>query len=138
MRPPSLYPKDLDLTGRWQVLHRVERSSLSRYVGLEIEFDVMLEQDGATVTGSGEKFIVDWQLAGREEASTLTLEGRVEDSNVVLAITERSPKNAERTIRGEIIWKALTPNRLLGSFKVDAAESSGSSRALRREPSGLG
>jgi hypothetical protein len=36
---------------------------------------------------------------------------------------------------GEVIWKAVTADMLIGSFRVDAAGSSGSSRAIRREPS---
>src|SRR5688572_29468544 len=119
MDPPAFEPKDLNLTGRWQVLHRVERSSLSRYIGLEIEFDVELIQDGQNVTGTGEKFTVGWELARREEASRLTLEGRVQNANVQLALSEKSPRNPDREIVGEIIWKALTANRLIGSFRVD-------------------
>lgn len=134
MRSDAFQPKQLDLTGRWQVLHRIEKSSLSRYVGLEIEFDVFLRQDGEKVTGQGEKFVVNWQLAGRDEVSKLTLDGRVEDANIILSLAERSPKNPDRVIAGEIIWKAVNPDWLIGSFRVDAAASSGSSRAVRREP----
>ena len=134
MSPQAFRPENLDLTGRWQVLHRIERSTIARYAGLEIEVDVMLTQRGDKVSGTGEKFIVGWELARRDEASRLTLEGRVENANVQLAIVERSPKHPEREIVGEIIWKAMTADMLIGSFRVDAAESRGSSRALRREP----
>ena len=130
-------PANLNLTGRWQVLHRIERSTMARYVGLEIEFDVSLTQHGDKVSGTGEKFIVGWELARRDEASRLTLEGRVENANVQLAIVERSPKHPDREIVGEIIWKAVSPDTLIGGFRVDAADSSGSSRALRREPGGI-
>lgn len=123
----------IDLTGRWQVTHEVQRSSMSRYAGMEIEFDVELKQDGNSVTGRGTKFVVDWQIAGREEASTLSLEGSVEDDNVRLAVIERSPAHPGRDMGGEIIWKIAAPDYLIGSFRVDAAESSGSSRARRRE-----
>lgn len=134
MSPDLFQPRDLNLTGRWQVLHRVEKSSLSRYVGLEIEFDVSLTQAGNMVTGTGEKFIVGWELARRDELSRLALDGRVEAANILLAIVERSPSHPEREIIGEIIWKAVTADMLIGGFRVDAAASSGSSRAIRREP----
>ena len=134
MSPDLFQPKNLNLTGRWQVLHRVEKSSLSRYVGLEIEFDVLLQQAGGKVTGTGQKFIVGWELAGRDELSRLILEGRVENANVLLAFVERSPSHPGREIVGEVIWKAVTSDMLIGSFRVDAAASRGSSRAIRREP----
>lgn len=134
MSPDVFQPKNLNLTGRWQVLHRVERSSLSRYVGLEIEFDVLLTQTGDKITGTGEKFIVGWELARKEELSRLTLDGRVENANILLRIAERSPAHPDRKMVGEVIWKAVTADMLIGSFRVDAACSSGSSRAIRREP----
>ncbi len=134
MSPDLFQPKNLDLTGRWQVLHRVERSSFSRYIGLEIEFDVVLTQNGDKVTGTGEKFIVGWELARREELSRLTLDGRAENANILLSIVEESPAHPDRKMVGEVIWKAVTADMLIGSFRVDAASSSGSSRAIRREP----
>ena len=134
MSPDLFQPKNLDLTGRWQVLHRVEKSSLSRYVGLEIEFDVLLTQTGDRVTGTGEKFIVGWELARRDELSRLTLDGRVENANILLNIVEQSPAHPDRKMVGEVIWKAATADMLIGSFRVDAAGSTGSSRAIRREP----
>ena len=126
-------PSAIDLTGRWQVTHQVQRSSMSRYAGMEIEFDVELKQEGTAVRGRGTKFVVDWQIAGREEASTLTLEGSLEDDNVRLSVIERSPAHPGRDITGEILWKVAAPDYLIGSFRVDAADSSGSSRARRRE-----
>ena len=133
MSPDLFQPKNLNLTGRWQVLHRVEKSSLSRYVGLEIEFDVLLTQSGERVTGTGEKFIVGWELARRDELSRLTLDGRVEHANIVLGIVETSPAHPDRKMVGEVIWKAVTADMMIGSFRVDAAGSSGSSRAIRRD-----
>lgn len=122
----------LDLTGRWRVIHHVQKSSRSRYVGLNIEFQITLVQDGDKVTGDGEKFLVDWQLANRDEASRLAIEGQVDQSGVRISLLERSPKNPNRTIVGEISWQVLNSNHMIGSFRVDAAETSGSSEALRR------
>ncbi len=126
-------PAAVDLTGRWQVTHQVQQSALSRYVGMEIEFDIQLMQEGGVVTGRGTKFVVDWQIAGREEASTLTLDGTVAEDNVRLAVVERSPAHPGREMNGEIIWKILAPDYLVGSFRSEAADSSGSSKARRRE-----
>ena len=126
-------PPSFDLTGRWQVIHQVQRSSMSRYVGMELEFDVELKQDGNTATGEGRKFVVDWELAPREEASTLSLRGTVDDGSVRLDVIERSPAHPGREMTGEIIWKIVAPDYLVGSFRMDAADSSGTSKARRRD-----
>jgi hypothetical protein len=126
-------PPKFDLTGRWQVTHQVQRSSVSRYVGMELEFDVELNQDGNAATGEGRKFVVDWELAPREEASTLLLRGTVEDGSVRLDVIERSPAHPGREMTGEIIWKVVAPDYLVGSFRMDAADSSGTSKARRRD-----
>jgi hypothetical protein len=122
-----------DLTGRWQVTHQVQRSSVSRYIGMELEFDVELNQEGSAATGEGRKFVVDWELAPREEASTLSLRGSVQDGSVRLDVIERSPAHPGREMTGEIIWKVLAPDYLVGSFRMDAADSSGTSKARRRD-----
>jgi hypothetical protein len=132
MKVVPLRPDQFDLNGRWRVIHRVERSALSRYVGLEIEFDVVLTQEGERVTGEGEKFIVGWELVGRREASRLKLDGRTNDDGVRLSILEMPPSDPEREIVGEITWKVVTNDMLNGTFWVTAAKSAGTSRALRR------
>ncbi len=120
-----------DLSGRWWVKHRVKSSDLQRFIGLEIEFYVNLVQNGRTLTGDGEKFAVGWRLAGRNEASRLELTGELDGPNVQISLVERPPGNPDRTIFGSINWKVVTPGRLVGEFKVDAATTSGSSEAIR-------
>ena len=122
---------ELDLNGSWRVIHNVRNSKLSRYVGLQIEFFVTLNQDNGRVTGDGTKFAIGPDLAGRNEVSRLVIEGRVDGTAVELSLVERAPARPEREIVGKVLWRAISPNRLLGSFRVDAAESSGSSEAIR-------
>jgi hypothetical protein len=45
---------------------------------------------------------------------------------------ERSPLGPERTIVGEIVWKAIDPDHMIGSFRVDLAKTSGRSEAVRQ------
>jgi hypothetical protein len=120
-----------DLSGRWWVKHRVRSSSLQRFVGLEIEFYVNLRQDGQALTGSGEKFAVGWRLAGRDEASRLELNGRLDGADVQISLSEHPPGKPDRTIFGSISWKVVNPGRLVGEFRVNAADTSGSSEAVR-------
>ncbi len=120
-----------DLSGRWWVKHRVKASGQPRFVGLEIEFYVTFQQDGHNLTGEGEKFAVGWRLAGRNEASRLELNGRLDGPDVHVSLVERAPANPERTIFGTIQWKVVHPGRLVGTFQVDAAGTTGTSEAVR-------
>lgn len=121
----------LDLTGAWRVVHHVEKSERSAFVGLRIEFQITLRQNGDEITGEGEKFLVDWRLAARDEASRLTVEGRVDGPRVHVSLIERAPHDLERAITGRIDWTFVEPDRLSGTFQVDLAETSGRSDAQR-------
>lgn len=120
-----------DLSGRWWVRHRVKDSDYTRFIGLEIEFYVTFQQAGHTLTGEGEKFAVGWQLAGRDEASRLELSGHLNGADVHLSLVEHPPARPDRTIFGTIDWKLVNSGRLVGSFRVDAAGTSGTSEAVR-------
>ena len=124
-------PVRTDLSGRWWVRHRVKSSNLSRFVGLEIEFYVNFLQNGETLTGEGEKFAVGWRLAGRNEASRLELNGKLTGADVHISLVEHPPAKPDRTIFGSITWKVVNPGRLVGEFRVDAGDTSGSSEAVR-------
>jgi len=128
----ALNPKSLDLNGQWRVIHRVERSNRSRFVGLQIEFLVSLTQDGDRISGGGEKFVVDWQLARPEEASRLVIDGRIDGERVEIALQEVVPGNPQRSIVGGITWRVLDPDRMVGDFWVNLAETGGTSEAERR------
>jgi hypothetical protein len=122
----------IDLTGRWRVIHNVERSEVPRYIGLKIEFDVALTQEEDRVRGEGEKFIVGWELVAREESSHLWLDGRRYGRRVRLSIIEKSARHPEKAVTGEIDWEVITPDILVGTFQVNAGNSSGASKVLRR------
>ena len=123
----------VDLNGRWRVIHTVERSEVPRYVGLEIEFDVTISEDGERIRGEGAKFVVGWELVARAEASHLQLEGRRDDRRVQLSIVETSPRRSGEAIRGEIKWEVITAGLLAGTFEVTAGNSCGQSKAFRRD-----
>ena len=130
MRNPSASPP-LDLTGRWRVRHRVERSLRPSFVGLSIEFQVSFLQDGPQLAGEGEKFLVDDAPAPPGETSRLAITGWIDGRNVRLSLLETAPQNADRTIYGEIFWQAVSADRLVGEFRVDLACTGGRSEALR-------
>jgi hypothetical protein len=122
----------LDLTGHWRVVHEVETSDRPGFVGLRIEFQLSLVQDGKLLTGDGEKFLVGWELARREEASRLQISGHADSAEVRLFLREVTPTSPERPIIGEIVWRPVDEDHMLGRFKVDLAATGGRSEAFRR------
>jgi hypothetical protein len=120
-----------ELTDPWRVVHRVERSDLPRYVGLRIEFQVKLVEFGGSIVGNGEKFLVDYELASRDAASRLEISGVVERSDIRLFLMERPEGRPNRSIVGEIVWRAIDADHLAGAFRVDHQRTSGTSEAVR-------
>lgn len=132
MKAMPIRPAQGDLSGRWRVIHRVERSACRAYVGLEIEFDVVLEQDGERLTGRGEKFLVAGRLVRQDEVSRLFLTGGATGRQIHLEVVEICGEPSDRRIVGAIDWDVVTDDLMAGAFQVSAAESAGSSLALRR------
>lgn len=124
--------KPLDLTGEWRVIHRVAASARLDFIGMDIAFQVRFSQDGQQLAGEGEKFLVDRQPASPDEVSHLAITGWVQDDDVTISLMEISPRGPERTIIGEIVWKAIDADRMLGHFRVDLADTTGLSEAVRQ------
>ena len=124
--------KPLDLTGRWQVIHHVAASARLDFIGLDIAFQIRFSQDGQQLAGEGEKFLVDRMPARPDEVSRLTITGWVQNDDVTISLMEISPRGPERTIIGEIVWKAIDADQMLGQFRVDLADTTGLSEAVRQ------
>ncbi|HEX2139305.1 MAG TPA: hypothetical protein VHG33_06305 [Woeseiaceae bacterium] len=122
----------LDLTGTWRVAHRVTASQRPDFLGLDVEFRITFVQDGGQLAGEGEKFLVDREPADPREVSHLEITGWVHETDVQISLMERSPLSPERTIVGAISWKPVDANRMIGSFRVNLAETSGLSEAVRQ------
>lgn len=133
MQARALELPALDLSGRWRVIHDVHRSKRSHFLGLRIEFQVTLVQFGGSVVGNGEKFLVDSEPARSDEVSLLEISGRVEDDRIRLSLLERTERNPQRSLIGEILWTVRGPHHMAGSFEVDIAETAGSSEAFREQ-----
>jgi hypothetical protein len=122
----------LDLTGTWRVTHRVAASRRPDFVGRDIAFRITFVQDGKQLAGEGEKFLVDFEPADPSEVSLLEITGWVHPTNVQISLMERSPLGRAGAIVGEIAWKPIDPDHMIGSFRVDLAETSGRSEGVRQ------
>jgi hypothetical protein len=115
MQASAAFTRIPELTGQWRVVHRVERFDLERYVGSRIEFQVNLIEFGGSIVGNGEKFLVDYELTGREAASRLEISGVVEGSDIRLFLMERPEGRPNRSVVGEIVWRAIDADHLTGT-----------------------
>jgi hypothetical protein len=125
----ALVSEPLDLAGEWRVTHRVDASRRPDLVGLNIEFRMAFTQDGSQLSGYGEKILVDRQQASPDEISHLEVTGWASQTSVQVALIE---VGRARTIVGDIAWSTIHPHRMAGSFRVDFAQTSGRSEAVRR------
>ena len=126
------------LTGQWRVMHYVETSERQRFVGLQIEFLFSLAEFGGTVVGSGKKVGVNEKDAAREDLSLLEISGEIRSSEIKLSLLERREEDLEHSLIGEIIWRRVNGNHLVGRFRVVIGDTRGRSEAFRTLQGGAG
>ena len=119
-------PAAAGLSGWWELTTRVDSSSVPRFEGLELGYRLHLRQDGARVSGTGEK----WSAAGarlpRPRRTPIVLSGSFQGDRLVLTFTEQG---ARRASAGTLTLQR-EDRRYVGSFRSDAAASRGGA-ALR-------
>lgn len=115
-----------EMTGTWRLATRVESSSLSRYAGLLLGYEIELEQDGDRVTGSGRKIIENGREINSRGQTPITVAGVVDGDRLTLNFVERG---ARRSTEGTFHLVRDTDGMLRGRFASDAARSAGSVEA---------
>jgi cytoskeletal protein RodZ len=124
-------PRQVDVSGSWRLATKVESSSLARYSGLQIGYQLELKQSGNRVTGAGRKVAEnDKELGGRAQ-TRITLQGSLEGNQLTLAFTERG---ARRPTRGKFSLILDESGGMKGQFSSSAAKSAGSVEARRTAP----
>jgi hypothetical protein len=122
----------MSLTGKWRIIHDVHRSQRERYEGLKLEFHVSLAELGGALVGSGSKVGVNERSVPEDEISLLEIGGRDCGSDTIeLSLFERRRNGRGASIVGEIVWKRVTPDHMLGRFRVDVGNTVGRSEAFR-------
>lgn len=115
-----------EVTGTWRLATRVESSSLSRYAGLLLGYEIELEQDGDRVTGSGRKIIENGRVINSRGQTPITVAGVADGDRLTLSFVERG---ARRTTEGTFHLVRDTDGTVRGRFVSDAARSAGSVEA---------
>lgn len=121
-----------DLSGWWELTNTIASTNYAAYRGLRLTYRLQLEQDGARLTGRGQKWAEEGAPVSAAARSPISVTGRIEGNRVVLQFTERG---AKRSTTGSFSW-TLAPNNsnaLRGTFWSTAADTSGSSVARRMQ-----
>ncbi|HUP40927.1 MAG TPA: helix-turn-helix transcriptional regulator [Vicinamibacterales bacterium] len=118
---------DVELTGSWRLATQVRSSSVARYAGLLLGYELQLEQDGDRVTGVGRKVIENGNGIHSRGQTPIAVNGVVEGDRLTLNFVEGG---AQRSSQGTF---TLTRNGglLRGRFTSDAARSAGTVEARR-------
>ncbi len=125
--PESVPATDVALTGSWRLATQVQSSSVARYAGLLLGYELQLEQDGDRVTGIGRKIIENGSGIDSHGQTPIAVNGVVQGDRLTLNFVEGG---AQRSSQGTF---TLTRNGglLRGRFTSDAARSAGTVEARR-------
>ena len=117
-----------DVSGSWSLATRVDSTNLARFSGLQLGYEIQLEQEGDRVTGSGRK-VTENSSGLRERSQTpISLAGTIEGDRLTLTFTERG---ARRPTRGKFLLLLDEGGMLRGRFSSTAARSAGTVEARR-------
>ena len=117
-----------DLTGAWSIATQVESSSLARFEGLRLGYEMRLRQRGDRVTGVGRKVTENGAGIGRRAQTPVTVNGRIDGDRLLLKFVE---KGTRRSTQGTFELLIDESGALRGSFSSTAARSSGRVEAHR-------
>ena len=110
------------MAGSWTLRTQVESSSYSRYAGLQLGYEIRLEQKGDRVTGSGKKITENGNDINPSGQTPLSLSGTIAGDRLTLNFVERgalAPNPREIRADSGRGWKAA------GTILEQAAQSSG-------------
>ena len=117
-----------DVTGSWRVATHVESSTLTRYEGLKLGYEIQLEQQGDRVKGRGRKVTENGAGIRTRAQTPLTVSGTIEGDRLTLNFVERGTR---RPTQGKFVLLVDDSSTLRGRFSSTAARSTGSVEAHR-------
>ena len=117
-----------NLDGEWTLSNEVQSSSLATFRGLRLEYRLRLQQNGAHVTGEGEKISENGRPLRRSARTPITLAGTIDGDRVSLTFLEKGRK---RESGGTFQLQLIEDGTLRGAFESDAARSRGQAVARR-------
>ncbi len=117
-----------DLTGKWNVVNTVQKTSYSSFKDLQIGFDLSIRQNGRGFTGSGQKVSENGRSLPAGSRTPIQVRGSVDGDRVEATFFE---DGAARKTNGRFVWRINKAGALTGVFVSSAARTSGKSTAQK-------
>ncbi len=125
---PAVAAEVRDLTGRWNVVNTIEKTSFRSFHNLKIGFDLAISQNGKSFTGTGQKVSENGRALPAGERTPIQVKGSIEGDRIEATFFE---DGAARKTTGRFVWKIDATGGLNGTFASTAARSSGKSAARK-------
>jgi len=127
--PTPAPAKAPNLSGEWNMVNTIERTSYPAYANLRIGYHLVITQTGTEFTADGEKVSESGRLMADYERTPIHLTGTVDQSGASATFVE---EGLRRRTSGSLEWTLTTDGKQLrGTFTSTAAKSSGPSVATR-------
>jgi hypothetical protein len=117
-----------DLSGTWAWTTRLERSGSAAVDGLQLGYELTMEQSGKRITGAGRKVTENGDAIGSGAQTRITIDGTIAGDRLTLAFAERG---TERSAEGRLVLLLDESGTLRGRFSTTGAQSSGTVEARR-------
>ena len=117
-----------NLTGRWNVVNLVEKTSHQPFNDLKIAFRLRIKQTGSNFTAEGEKFSENGRRLAVADRTPIRLNGSISGDRVEATLIEQGTR---RKTSGRFVWRIDKAGGLRGTFDSTAAKTSGKSAATK-------
>ena len=118
-----------DLTGKWNVVNSVQKTSYRSFQNMNIGFELTINQSGKSFTGEGRKISENGRSLPAGSRTPIEVKGSIDGDRVEATFFEAGTL---RKTNGRFVWRIDQANGgLNGTFVSNAAGSSGKSAAKR-------
>ena len=117
-----------NLTGRWNVVNTVQKTSYRSFQDLKIGFDLSINQTGNSFTGKGQKVSENGRTLPARSRTPIEVKGSINGNRVEATFFEHG---SARNTNGRFVWQLDETGSLNGTFNSTAANTSGKSAARR-------
>jgi hypothetical protein len=127
--PTPTPAKVLSMSGEWNMVNTIERTSYPAYANLRLGYHLVFNQTGTEFTADGEKISESGRPMADYERTPIHVTGSVDQNSVSATFVE---EGLRRKTSGRFEWTLTTDGtQLRGTFSSTAARSSGSSIVTR-------
>ena len=117
-----------DLSGKWNVVNTVQKTSYRSFQDLKIGFDLSISQNGNSFTGRGQKVSENGRSLPADSRTPIEVKGSIKGNRVEATFFEAGTM---RKTNGRFVWQIDQTGGLNGIFVSTAANTSGKSAAKR-------